>query len=142
VVILNNLIFKELNNKEKLFSLNYREKNKNFFIDQIKQVYNILRNYKIFYLENEKEEVLGVFIITFLNQETIQIAFYVLDPSLNENELIEIISNFLDFLEDFARKNRIKQIFAGVDYYNDELFEKMVEKGFVAISYKMVKEIK
>ncbi len=138
-----NILFcREINNQKDILNLNYNPKTKKFFIEEINKVIHLLSNYKIFCVENENKEVKGLFVINFIEPHTIQIAFYVIDPLLDNLQVLNIIENFLDFLENFAKKNNITKIIAGVDYYNDELFEKMVEKGFVAISYRMVKEIK
>ena len=141
---LTNLVFKELEDIKQIFSLNFLEQSKNFFKDQLNNILPLInsQNIKVFYLENEEKQVLAVFIISFLDKQTIQISFYAIEPTIDEVNILNIVSLFLDFLEDYCKKNNIKTIFAGVDYYNDDLFEKMIEKGFIAISYKMMKEIK
>jgi len=127
--------------KENIFKLNFVDKS--FFLSQLEQIKDFIENsdnLKVFALKDD-EKVYGIFIVS-RNNDIFHISFYTISPQFENEEIIEIISSFLDFLENLAKKEGIKFIYAGVDYYNDELFEKYIEKGFSVISYKLRKEIK
>jgi hypothetical protein len=127
--------------KEDIDKLDFEEKE--FFLSNINQVKHLIDNNNslIVIYEDEEGKVKGFFLV-FKNNNSFHIAFYVVSPKLSNEEITELIGNFLTYLEDLAKREGINVIWGGVDYYNDELFEKFIEKGFSVVSYKMKKEIK
>ncbi|MEO2154666.1 MAG: GNAT family N-acetyltransferase [Nanoarchaeota archaeon] len=125
--------------KEDINKLNFEEKE--FFVSNISQVRYLIDNRDSLVIIYEEEKVKGFFLV-FKNNDSFHIAFYVVSPKLSNKEITKLIENFLTYLEELAKKEGIKIIWGGVDYYNDELFEKFIEKGFSVVSYKMKKEIK
>jgi len=125
--------------KEKVFKLNFDPKP--FFLQNLKEVEPLIYNPNsdIFVFEEDKK-VKAIFLVSKLDDKTIHLSFYSGSPNFQNEEVVNLVISFVDFLINFYSKKGFKTLIVGVDYYNDELLEKYVEKGFSIISYKLKKD--
>lgn len=125
--------------KEKVFKLNFDPKP--FFLQNLKEVEPLIfnPNSDIFVFE-ENEKVKAIFLINKLDEKTVHLSFYSISPNFNNEDVTNLVISFVDFSIEFYSKKGFKTLIVGVDYYNDELLEKYVEKGFSILSYKLKKD--
>jgi hypothetical protein len=130
----------KLANKELIFKLNYEPKS--FFLQHLKEIENLLPNDNVdVFVYEEEDKIKAFFLITKLDNKTFHLSYYLISPTFQNEEVIELVINFVDFAINYYSKKGFKTIIVGVDYYNDELLEKYVEKGFSILSYKLKKDI-
>jgi len=126
--------------KEKVFNLNFDPKP--FFLQHLREIEPLIHNPNVdIFVFEENEKAKALFLISKLDNKNFHLSFYVISPNFENEEVINLVIKFVDFSIEYYSKKGFKTIIVGVDYYNDELLEKYVEKGFSIVSYKLKKDI-